>query len=450
MSIATPVAAAPAAPEPLTSAEERAARYAAHRARLPGAGRPWLNGLRDAAIEAFARIGFPNRRMEEWRYVDLRALGETAWRPADAGTVAAGDLPAPLLPDGVRVVLVDGRFRPDLSQGLAGTEGLTVLSLADAIAAGDPLAEQAFGPADWGRRGSLIALNTAMAGDGVVLSVADGARIEPVEVLHWTTAHADPAEIHARHAILLHERAQATVVERFAGADGAAVFANHGCHLRLAAGARLEHVRLQAEAGRVIHIGGNGVTLAAGAAYLARYVGLGAGVARIDLDAELHGERAELDLASVYLARGAQQQDLTTRVRHAVGACTSSQLVKGVVAGAARGVFQGAITVDKDAQKTEARQYSRALLLSPQAEVDAKPELRIFADDVQCAHGAAIGELDADQLFYLRARGIDEPPARALLVEAFVAEVVDRIGDAQARAMVARHVRDWLATEAAG
>src|SRR5690606_24210683 len=116
---------------------------AAHRARLPGAGRPWLNGLRDAAIEAFARIGFPNRRMEEWRYVDLRALGETAWRPADAGTVAAGDLPAPLLPDGVRVVLVDGRFRPDLSQGLAGTEGLTVLSLADAIAAGDPLAEQA-------------------------------------------------------------------------------------------------------------------------------------------------------------------------------------------------------------------------------------------------------------------------------------------------------------------
>lgn len=440
----------PAAIEPRAALPpERASRYADHRASLPGAGLAWLDGLRDAALDAFARTGLPTRRMEDWKYVDLRALSETEWRLAEPGAATIADLPRPLTADGVRVVLVDGRLRADLSQNIAGTEGLTVLSLNAMLAAGDSLAEQAFGSDEWARRGPLIALNSAMAADGVVLSVADGARIEaPVEVLHWTTAHADPAEIHARHAILLHARAQATVLERYAGAAGAPVFANHGCHICLAAGAGLEHIRLQAEAAGAVHAGGNGATLAAGAVYRGRYLGLGGAVARVDLDAVLAGERAEFDLAAVYLARGSQQQDLTTRVRHAVRAGVSAQLVKGVVAGRARGVFQGAIEVDQDAQKTEARQNARALLLSPQAEADAKPELRIFADDVQCAHGATIGELDQDHLFYLRSRGIDEPAARALLVEAFIAEAVERIESGPARALVAGLVQGWLAEEA--
>jgi Fe-S cluster assembly protein SufD len=431
-----------------TGSDTRADRYAVHRARLPGAGLAWLDRLRDAAIDAFARTGLPSRRMEEWKYVDLRALAETDWRLAEPGAVDRAELPSPLAQDGVRVVLVDGGFRADLSTRIAGVEGLTILSLRDALTAADPLAEPAFGRAEWSVRGPLIALDTAMAGDGVVLSLADGARIEsPIEVLHWTTGHAEPAEIHARHAILLHERARASVVERFAGAAGAAVFANHGCHVALAPGAALDHVRVQAEAKTAVHIGAYGLTLAAGAAYRGRHVSLGGAVARVDVDAELLGERAELDLAAVYLARESQQSDLTTRVRHAVRAGTSAQLVKGVVGGRARGVFQGAIRVEQDAQKTEARQYSRALLLSPQAEVDTKPELRIYADDVQCAHGAAIGELDPDHLFYLRARGIDEPTARALLVEAFIAEVVDRIADGPARTLVAGLVAGWLAEE---
>ncbi|MGF1626845.1 MAG: Fe-S cluster assembly protein SufD [Alphaproteobacteria bacterium] len=426
----------------------RAERYADHRAHLPGAGLAWLDRLRDAAMDAFTRTGLPTRRMEDWKYVDLRALAETDWRPAGPGLIVRADLPPPLVRDGERIVLVDGRFRADLSDRIAGVEGLTILSLHDALTAGDPLAAAAFGPCEWHARAPLIALNTAMAGDGVVLSVADGARIErPVEVLHWTTAHDAPAEIHARHAILLHERARATVIERFAGANGAAVFANHGCHVALAMGASLDHIRVQSEPANLVHIAATGATLAQGAVYRGGYVGLGAATARVDLNAALLGERAELDLAAVYLARGAQQNDLTTRIQHAARACSSAQLVKGVVAGRARGVFQGAIHVDQDAQKTEAKQYSRALLLSPLAEVDTKPELRIFADDVQCAHGAAIGELNRDHLFYLRARGIDEPTARALLVEAFIAEVVERIPDADVRALVAGLTAAWLAEE---
>lgn len=437
--------------EATTLHDKRAAAYAAHRARLPGAGVDWIDSLRSAAMDAFTRTGLPTRRMEDWKYVDLRAVAETEWRPAEPDADAAvDDLPAPLLDGGVRVVLVDGRFRPDLSHGIAGVEGLTIASLRDLLADGDALARQAMGDAEWSGRGPMIALNTALAGDGVVLSVADRARIDaPIEILHWTTAAAQPVEIHARHAILLHEGAQATVVERFAGAAGQPVFANHGLHVALARSAVLDHVRVQIEPDQAVHVAGNAVILEGSASYRGHFVGFGAPAARVDIDATLADPRAEFDLSAVYLARDAQQNDLTTRVRHAAAGGTSAQLVKGVVSGKARGVFQGAILVDEDSQKTEARQYSRALLLSPQAEVDTKPELRIYADDVQCAHGAAIGELDPDHLFYLRARGIDEATARALLVEAFIGEVVDRIPVEPARALVAGLVGDWLAGEAA-
>lgn len=429
--------------------DTRSLIYATHRAALPGAGVAWLGSVRDAAMDAYARTGLPTRRMEDWKYVNLSAIAETEWQlpPAEA-VVDPADFPAPLSADGARIVLVNGRFRADLSQRITGIEGLTIVSMAAVLAAGDGLAEQALGPGAWHGRGPMIALNTAMAADGVVLSIADGARIEqPIEILHWTVSGPNAVEVHARHAVLLHDRAQAALIERFAGAADQPVLANHGCQISLGTGAVLDHMRIQAEPAAALHVAANNVDQAAGSVYRGRYAGFGAATARVDVDATLADARAEFDLSAVYLARDSQQNDLTTRVRHAAANCTSAQLVKGVVSGRARGVFQGAILVDQDAQKTEARQYSRALLLSDQSEVDTKPELRIYADDVQCAHGAAIGELDPDHLFYLRARGIDEPAARALLVEAFIGEVIDRIDHAAVRGLVAGLAAEWLAQE---
>lgn len=429
--------------------DARTLAYATHRAALPGAGFGWLDGVRDAAMDAYARTGLPTRRMEDWKYVNLSAIAETEWQlPSVETAVDPADLPAPLSDEGARIVLVNGRFRADLSQRIEGIEGLTIVAMAAVLAAGDGLAEQALGPGAWHGRGPMIALNTAMAADGVVLSIADGARIDrPIEILHWTVSGPDPIEVHARHAVLLHDRAQATLIERFAGAEGQPVLVNHGCQISLGTGAVLDHIRIQEAPASDLHVAANNVDQAAGSVYRGRYAGFGAATARVDVDAALADARAEFDLAAVYLARDSQQNDLTTRVRHAAANCASAQLVKGVVSDRARGVFQGAILVDQDAQKTEARQYSRALLLSGLAEVDTKPELRIYADDVQCAHGAAIGELDPDHLFYLRARGIDEPTARALLVEAFIGEVIDRISLEPARDLVARLAADWLAQE---
>ncbi|MEZ5665841.1 MAG: Fe-S cluster assembly protein SufD [Alphaproteobacteria bacterium] len=424
----------------------RARAYAAHRAALPGAGTPWLDALRDAAMDAFAATGLPNRRMESWKYIDLRAIAETEWQlAAPAGAV---DLSAPLCADAVRLVTVDGRYRPDLSD--RPEPGVAVTGMAEVLARGDASAERAFGPAAWGRSGPMIALNTALAADGLVIAVAEDAQIaRPVEILHWSTAAPAPTEYHARHAMLLDAGARLTVVERFAGAAGAPVLANHGCAVALARGAILDHVRLQDEAAATLHIAANDVRLAHGAAYRGSCFGLGAAAARVDLDVVLAEERASFDLAAAYLARGSQQADLTTRVRHAAPHGSSAQLVKGVVDGRARGIFQGAIAVEPHAQRTEARQYGRALLLSREAEVDTKPELRIEADDVQCAHGAAIGALDADQLFYLRARGIDATTARAMLVEAFVGEVVARVPVEPVRAALASLAHAWLAGERA-
>lgn len=428
----------------------RAAAYAAHRAALPGAGVAWLDAVRDLAMDAFTRTGLPTRRLEDWKYVDLRALAEFDWRPSDsaADAVTAADLPAPLVEGGARAVLVNGRFCADLSTGIV-PEGVTIASMRDVLADGGERARAALGDGDWHRSGPLVALNTAMAGDGVVIQVTAGATpAQPLEILHWTSAAAQCVEVHARHAILLGDGARLALIERFAGAAGEPVFANDACHLALGAGAALDHVRLQQEPARTIHVAANQVSLAAGAAYRGGYFGVGAETARIDLDARIAGEGASFELVAAMLGRGRQQSDLTTRIRHLTRHGTSDQLVKAVADDRARAVFQGAIFVEPDAQRTEARQYSRAMLLSPTAEVDTKPELRIHADDVQCAHGAAIGDLDSEQLFYLRARGIDAATARAMLVAAFLAEAVDRAPIAEAQAMLAAMTADWLGGEA--
>ena len=294
---------------------------------------------------------------------------------------------------------------------------MTVSSLAGVLERGEDQARPALGPEAWHGSGPMVALNTAIAGDGAVVCVSDHARPEaPIEVLHWSSSASAPIEAHARHAVLLGDGAQLGLVERFAGAASAPRFASQACYIAVGAGAALEHVRLQQEPAATLHVAGVGVALAAGATYRAGYFGIGAETARVDLDAELTGEGATLDLVAAALARGRQQSDLTTRIRHATRYGSSAQLVKAVVDDRARAVFQGAIHVEQDAQRTEAKQYSRAMLLSPAAEVDTKPELRIHADDVQCAHGAAIGDLDREQLFYLRARGLStrKGPGRML------------------------------------
>jgi Fe-S cluster assembly protein SufD len=413
--------------------------FAAARDRLPGAGK--VADARWKALEAFERAGLPHRRIEEWKYTDLRALMRELLPLAGAPDAAAlkrakSALKACAIDGAAILVLVDGVFAEKLSD--TAETGVGVRTLREVLDSGgiDLLAADA--------KDAMISLNAALATDGVVIDVADGCALtRPIQIVHVATAAS--ASIVTRSYFRLGKGARATLVESFVAADGAKGYqANDAIIVSVGDGADLCQVRLMADSGDALNVTSAIVTVGAKAKLNVFNMTSGASVSRFQGFVTLAGEGSVLSVNGVNLLKGTQHGDTTLVVDHAVPDCLSREAFRAVVDDRAHSVFQGRIIVRPDAQKTDGKMMTRALLLSDEAEADNKPELEIFADDVTCGHGATAGALDDTLLFYLRARGLSEKDAQALLIQAFVGEAIEEIADENLREVAMAAAERWL------
>jgi Fe-S cluster assembly protein SufD len=433
---------------PIRTAAEQAlaAAFKDARERLPGGED--VARRREQAHAAFVEGGLPHRRQEAWKYTDLRALVREApplASPPDTGAIARARASNPL--PGVearRIVLVDGAFVPELSD-LAGLEkGLTLVPLAQALAEGHGLAAHigALKPDEYD---AVWALNTAFLNDGVLIDLAEGAApARPIYVRHVFTG-AKPAASYARAVMRLGAGARATVIESFEGPDRVAYQVNSGVELHLADRSRAAFVRLQADGDAALHLSRFLVHVGSDAELSASALTMGAAIARHTVEVRMAGERSNARLSGATLLRGRQHADTTLLLDHSGEACQSRALFKSVLDHTSRGIVQGRILVRPAAQKTDARMMLGGLLLAEGAEADHKPELEIFADDVQCGHGATSGALDEQLLFYLLARGIPRRQAEALLIQAFYGEALEAIEREDLREALSGRAGVWLA-----
>lgn len=376
---------------------------------LKGAGGPAAARLRE--------IGLPTPKLEDWKFTSLRPLEKFLADGGDAGT--APETPAPLIYGAVQIVIRNGRVIGDFPD----VNGIQVN-------AGDGGVEP--------RDGSAVSnMVSALAEGSLSIVIARSALPDrPLELVFLSDGSEGPAH-HVSVAIDAGENSEALLIERHLG-DGAYLNAN-AVSVTLGQNARLRHVKVQDDSRTGFHLADVTAELGRDAVYSRFIMSIGSRLARDEVHARCGGQGCELRLLGAYAGSGEQHLDHTTRIDHAVPNTSSHEVYKGVLDGSARGVFQGGILVRQDAQKTDGHQLNKALLLSPKAEIDSKPALEIFADDVKCSHGATTGEIEAEQLFYLRARGVPEEEARALLVQAFLDEIFDNIPEEELReALIAR------------
>jgi Fe-S cluster assembly protein SufD len=419
--------------------------FAAARERLPAAGK--VADFRRQAFEAYERSGLPHRRIEDWKYTDLRVLMREVLPLAAAPDAAAFRRAEVVLKAGTingarRLVLVDGAFAPKLSDISGLEKGLSVRSLREAIDGDSALQAQLF---SLDTSNPMVALNSAMLTDGVVIDIADGTVLsQPLHIVH-IAAGATASSIFTRSLLRLGKNVSATLVESYVAADGAKNYQAHDS-LVIAIGdnSKLDHVRLVEDAADAVNISSGVVTLGARANFNTFGMTSGAAVSRYQANITFAGEGSRVETNGVNLLRGRQHADTTLLLDHAVPHCASREVFRAVIDDSAHSVFQGRIIVRPDAQKTDAKMMTRALLLSDDAEADNKPELEIFADDVTCGHGATSGALDESLLFYLRARGLKEKEAQALLIQAFVGEAIESIASDALRDLVAATAERWL------
>jgi len=405
---------------------------AAYEALLPSrAGEPaFVRAARAAAIERFAALGFPTPALEEWRYTSVDLIATRAFGAAPAtmnGLTAAAAERLGFGLGGTRLVFVNGRLRPDLSTATLEA-GVRAGSLERLLAEDPGAAEPHLGRiADVGRR-AFPALNAALATDGAAIIVPPGAVLAgPIHLIFLAPRDAGQIAAHPRNLLIAGEGSEVTVVESYLGVGAGAAWHNPLTEIVLESGARVRHLRVQRQGEDELHTSAVAVEVGRDASFASHVITTGGRLTRNDLDVMLAAPGAECSLDGLYLLAGSQHLDNHTHIDHAKPHGTSRELYKGVLSGASRGVFNGRILVRKDAQKTDARQTNRNLLLSDAALVDTKPELEIFADDVKCTHGATIGQLDEASLFYLRSRGLSADAGRSLLIHAFAAEVIGRI-----------------------
>jgi Fe-S cluster assembly protein SufD len=429
-----------------TTAEQTLAdAYQASKAKLPG-GRKVV-ALREAAAARFDALGLPNRRVEEWKYTDLRALiGEAkplAGVPdaaAKARAKNAGKLIGDM--DARRIVFVDGAFVPELSDLADLSPGLSIRSMAQALAANEPLIEANLGKVVPAEREGVVELNTALMGDGAVIHVAKGATVErPIHLVFAATGD-KPASVFTRSLVVIEQGARAMLVESHEATAGHQV--NTALELIVGDNAHVDHIKITSGPSDFLHVSSLMAAVGAHARFNGFAFNIGGGVVRNQIFVRLDGEGTLTGLRGASLLNGKQHVDSTLVIDHNAGGCQSREVFATVLDDESRGVFQGKIVVRQHAQKTDARMMTRALLLSDEAEADNKPELEIFADDVQCGHGATSGALDKELKFYLMARGIPEVEAEGLLVQAFVGEAIEGIEHAGLRDALMEQVVAWL------
>jgi Fe-S cluster assembly protein SufD len=397
------------------------------KARAGRGGEPsFLAELRDRAAERFAELGIPTPRREEWRFTNLREIAETPYAVAN-GNGSNPSIEPWALPGCHRLVLVDGHFDPELSWIDELPSGVVLTGLGDALQRSPELVELHLGRLVDDSDHAFAALNSALFDDGVFLWLPAGAVVDrPIQLLFLSSDSGKPTANLPRTLIVAGSSSQATVVESYAGGNDQ----NLSCpviEIVLADNASLDHHVLHEEGEGARHLAVRQSTLGRDSSLESSSIDLGGSLVRRDVGARLDGEGGHVSLNGLYLTDGRRHVDNQLRVHHARPHCTSEQLYKGILDGSSRAVFNGRIVVDPGAQKTNAQQSNRNLLLSDGALVHSNPQLEILADDVRCTHGSTIGRLDEDALFYLRSRGIDRGAAESLLTYAFAAEVVGRI-----------------------
>jgi Fe-S cluster assembly protein SufD len=399
-------------------------------------GRParepnWLAGQRRRSLARFAELGFPSRRSEAWRYLDLRALAAAPMLPV--GSVRAiGGTPARDLLAGVglsetayRLVLVDGRYAPELSTFDGLPVGVWLGGTAVAIGERPDLVRSAIEAPPLDAARPFAALNTAFFADGFVLEIAPGIALDqPIEIMHLASGGTG-GSLHTRSLVSVGAGGRASIFETFAGHGS--YWRNDVVEVRLAAGAEFARIGLVEEAADALHFGELQAGLGSASRLASFVLLLGGRTVRHEATVRSEGEATHCALHGAFVLSGRQEANIVTTVDHVAPGGETREVFKGVAAGRAHGAFQGRITVRPGAQKVDAHQLSRNLVLGPRAAIDTKPELEIYADDVKCSHGAAVGDLDEAALFYLRARGIPNEEARRMLIEAFVREAVELV-----------------------
>ena len=421
--------------------------FAMARSRLPVAGK--LDDTRQQAFAAYERTGLPHRRIEDWKYTDLRVLMRDVLPPAAAPDAAAlKRAAAALKPHAIagvrRLVLVDGVFAPDLSETGDLEKGLGVRTLREVLDAGDAALQAHLLAPDISD--PMVELNSALMTDGLVIEIADGAVLtRPIHIVHIASGAA-PAAMFTRSLLKLGKAAAATLVESYIAGEGVKTYQVHdSLVVAIGDGARLDHVRLIEDGREAFNISSAVVTLGAHSHFNTFGMTSGSGVSRYQAVIAFAGEGSKVETNGVNLLNGRQHADTTLFLDHAVPNCSSREIFRAVVDDRGHSVFQGRIIVRPKAQKTDAKMMTRALLLSDEAEADNKPELEIFADDVTCGHGATTGALDESLLFYLRARGLSEKEAQALLIQAFVGEAIESIANDALRELAISAAQRWLA-----
>ncbi|HUC62446.1 MAG TPA: Fe-S cluster assembly protein SufD [Alphaproteobacteria bacterium] len=418
--------------------------FAAREGEVAGARHAPLAAARATAFADFAARGLPTQKLEAWKYTSLNPLRDMALVPAPRVAARAAALPW-LLPKGKshRLAFVNGRLDAKSSAPGKLPKGARLMSLAEALEAEPSLLDESLSRVK--SPSALASLNAAFLEDGYVLRLEDGVVLErPVELIFLAAPGAEPVAYYPRGLVRLGANARAMLIEQHVGPDTGAYFADLVADIELGPGAALGHYKHQAEGAGAVHIATHRVTVGRGARYESFVLSAGAKVARTEIATALAAPGASCRLDGAYFGRGRQAIDNTTSIDHLAPDTSSRETYKGVLDEGARGVFQGRIEVHPGADRTDGRQTCRTLLLSNGAEIDAKPELLIYADDVKCAHGAAAGALDGDALFYLRSRGIPEPEARRMLVEAFLADAVAGIARDEVRGAFGRIVAGWL------
>jgi Fe-S cluster assembly protein SufD len=425
--------------------------FGAVKDKLPGNGK--VAAARAAAFRRFEAQGLPHRRVEEWKYTDLRALmrdakplasppdAETKARAQDAGRVLA-DI------DCRRIVFVDGALAPELSDLQDLEEGLSIRSMAEVLTAGDPMMIDRLGRTVQVDDNIAVALNTAFMGDGAVIHVASGVRIARPLHLVFVAAADTPAATFTRSLVVVEKAACAMIVENHEGPPGRDYQTNTALELLVDDEAHVDHVKITAEGANALHVSTLMAAIGARARFNTFTFTTGGAVVRNQLFVRLNGEGTIAGIRGATLVKGPQHVDTTLVADHAIGGCQNRPMFKSVLDGESRAVFQGKIIVRPQAQKTDAKMATHALLLSENAEADNKPELEIFADDVQCGHGATTGALNEQLLFYLRARGIPMKEAEALLIQAFIGEAIEGIEHAGLREVLIEATGRWLAARA--
>ncbi len=424
--------------------------FAAFEETLNGASGSRVHLLRRDAIQKFSEKGFPTQRDEAWRYTNLNPLTGTAFarspRPVpDAALRGRADDAAVNTHGAITLLFVNGCFMPGLSDLDRLPSGVDLRELSAAAAEEIFPAESVAADASILSRDPFTALNTAFLQEGIAMTVRRGAVIEqPLHLLFFSDPGTEAFVAHPRIILNVEENAQCSIIEQYAAESGAIYFNNVVTDIRVDENAILRHVKVQDESTAAFHVSSVYAGVARTGTYDNHYIGFGAALVRSNIHGVLRGEGAHCTINGLFMPGGTQHMDHFTVIDHAVAHGSSHELYKGVLRDEARGVFTGRIIVRKDAQKTDAKQSNNNLLLSDRAMIDTRPQLEIFADDVKCTHGATVGRMDEDQLFYLISRGIDRAQAENILSYAFAGDIVSRIPIPDLREALDGHIQRRL------